>query len=325
MRAASPDPVWDPNAAKPYWRAVFVIEAGDVATLVELLDDEALAVSFFEDAADEDEETVSWRVELLFAAKPNKRELKNRLDRILAQDGLATDNVAVERVDHDLWLETLNTPRAPIEIGRFYVHGAKWEADPPASSVPILMDAGMAFGSGEHATTRACLQTIDWLAERRTCRRVLDLGCGSGLLGIAAAKVWRCRVLATDIDPVAVAVANANIALNNVELNARAAIADGYSDPAIKRAAPFDLIVANILAGPLIDMAFGLRRHLAPDGYAILSGLLDRQVEAVLDAHRPRGFHIVRRFDIPPWAALVLQRRKRWRSPPRQAVSGKSL
>jgi ribosomal protein L11 methyltransferase len=167
---------------------------------------------------------------------------------------------------------------------------------------------GLAFGSGEHATTRGCLLALDDLARRRRLRRVLDLGCGSGVLAIAAAKTWPARVLAADNDPVAVAVAAENAALNGVADRVRVVESDGYRHPAIGAGGPYDLILANILADPLRGFARDLARRLAPGGAAVLSGIVDHQVRPVVLAHRPYGLRLRRTIAIGPWATLVLGR-----------------
>ncbi|MGE3295638.1 MAG: 50S ribosomal protein L11 methyltransferase, partial [Geminicoccaceae bacterium] len=190
------------------------------------------------------------------------------------------------------------------------VHGSHARDAVPPGAVAIEIDAGLAFGSGEHATTQACLASLDRLARRRRFRRVLDVGCGSGVLAIAAAKCWPARVLAVDNDPIAVRVARENVALNGVAEHVRVELGEGYGHPFVRRLRPFDLVLANILADPLIELAPTLARHLAPAGHAVLSGLLDRQAEAVIAAHRREGLELVDRADQGPWAALVLAARR---------------
>lgn len=293
------------------WRASFVLESPDITPLIEILEADAEAVSFFEEGADDQDETLSWRIELLLRSKPAKRALTQRLEAVL--NGLPPEDLQIGPVVHDDWLQSLKAPGTPLHIGRIFVHGSQWQGVVPEQARAIQIDAGMAFGSGEHATTRACLEALDWLHGRHRVRRALDLGCGSGVLAIAVAKLWRSRVLANDIDPTAVEVARANIKTNQVDLHVRAIQGDGYANPSVKRSAPFDLVVANILAQPLIDLAANLRRHLAPDGRAVLSGLLDRQVDPVLEAHRVVGLELLYRIDIAPWVALILRPRRRWR------------
>ena len=171
-----------------------------------------------------------------------------------------------------------------------------------------MIDAGMAFGSGDHGSTSGCLLAYHQLLRRHRFANVLDLGCGSAILGIAAAKASRSRILAADNDPLAVDVARRNCDINGVGTRVRCLVSEGYDHPALHRTAPFDLIFANILADPLCALAHGLKRHLAFGGYAILAGLLDRQAEQVIDAHRRQGLRHVRSIDMSPWQTLILKR-----------------
>ncbi len=172
--------------------------------------------------------------------------------------------------------------------------------------VVLRLDAGLAFGSGEHASTRGCLVAFERVARRRP-RRVLDLGCGSGILAMAAAKVLRRPVLATDIEPWSVRVAEGNAATNGLRRLMRARLADGWRDPAVRRGR-YDLVFANILARPLCAMARDLAAHLLPGGTAILAGLLDTQARMVLAAHRRRGLVLERRLPQGAWTTLVLRK-----------------
>jgi ribosomal protein L11 methyltransferase len=195
-------------------------------------------------------------------------------------------------------------------IGRFWVHGSHITTTPPAGTVPIQLDAGLAFGSGEHATTQGCLLVLDRLAGRRRFRRALDLGCGSGILAIAAAKLGAARVIAADNDPLAVAVARANAARNRVGHRIRCLFSEGYRNPLLSAFGPYDLILANILADPLCALARGCARHLAPGGLVVLSGLLDRQAARVIAAHRRARLRLRRELTIGIWTTLVMSERR---------------
>ena len=187
------------------------------------------------------------------------------------------------------------------------VHGSHIKTAPPPGTLPLQLDAGLAFGSGEHATTRLCLLAMQGLPRRPRQRTVLDLGCGSGILAIAAAKLWPCRVTAADHDPVAVAVAAENAQFNGVAGRLTTVLSDGFAAPALRRHRPFDLILANILADPLVDLAPHLAGRLAAGGYAVLSGLLGSQSPAVAQAYLAEGLRPFRRLDDGPWGALVLR------------------
>jgi ribosomal protein L11 methyltransferase len=190
---------------------------------------------------------------------------------------------------------------------RFAIRGTHLSGPQTAGRITVVLDAAVAFGSGEHGSTRGCLRALERIAPRRP-RRVLDLGTGSGILAMAAARLLHRRVLATDIDPWSVRMAQANVVRNGLGPRLRVLRADGWRARALRRAAPFDLVFANILARPLTRMARDLARHLAPGGVAILSGLLARQARWVLAAHRCNGLvlaGVVREGD---WTTLILRK-----------------
>jgi len=200
---------------------------------------------------------------------------------------------------------------------RFAVRGTHLTTPPTPGRLAIVLDAGIAFGSGEHGSTRGCLRALELVAYRRP-RRILDLGTGSGILAMAAAKLLHRQVLATDIDPWSVRVTRDNAARNGLRGRLRALRADGWTAPVLERNAPYDLVFANILARPLTLMARELARHLAPGGTVILAGLLATQARWVLAAHRAQGLVLERMLlerggmgDAPGrrWATLVLRRR----------------
>ncbi|MEZ5863946.1 MAG: 50S ribosomal protein L11 methyltransferase [Geminicoccaceae bacterium] len=292
------------------WQASFELEREPPPLLLEALEEMALSASIFTAAVDDADEPTRWRVDLLFAEEPDAAALGAQIGALLrAHDLPAGVAVAIAWLAHQDWLAAVRMTRPPMTIGRFFVHGPDDPTPAGAHAVPLLIEAGLAFGSGEHATTSACLLAFDRELRRRRFARVLDMGCGSAILGIAAARADRhTRVLAVDNDPLAVAVARDNAGKNGVAGRVDCLASEGYGDARIRRSGPFDLIFANILADPLVAMAGDLRRHLAPGGVAILSGLLDRQAPAVLAAHRHLGMRCTGRVDRPPWAALVLRR-----------------
>lgn len=298
------------------WRVSVRTNGPSMPDVLERYEDEALSVSVFEIEDEATAEAVGWRIDLLFGGKPDRTVLQRSLAAACAEAGSILDEIAIEPVAEEDWVTATSLRLPPITAGRFVVHGAHARGDVPEGLIPIEIDAGVAFGSGEHATTQSCLLAIDRLARRRRFRHVLDVGCGSGVLAIAAAKCWPARVVAVDNDPIAVRVAEQNLRLNGVAEHVRAVVADGYRHSLVRRRAPFDLILANILADPLIEFAPALARHLAPGGWAVLSGLLDRQAAAVLAAHAEHGLRTVGRIDQGPWTALILRRPVRRRRPP---------
>jgi len=207
------------------------------------------------------------------------------------------------------WVAKVRRDLSPVEAGRFFVYGSHDADKVPPGRIALLIEAAMAFGTGHHGTTQGCLRALDRLAsagvEKRT---VADIGCGTAVLAMGAARLWPHPVIASDIDAVAVEVAQANLVANQLEGLVRCLEATGFEHPEIAAAAPFDLVLANILKGPLIEMAPALAAHLAPGGHAILSGLLCEQAPDVLAAYSAQGFSLEHREDIGDWATLTLIR-----------------
>lgn len=288
-------------------RVRLLAPAGAMPELLERLEPLVDAVSVFEHEVDEWAEPLSFEVDLWLAEQPEPKSLRSRLLEATGGLGIVLpEPLVVEELPPETWLEAASLKAPPQHVGRFFVHPDP--GDPlPRAAVPILMEAGLAFGSGEHATTRLCLLALDRLVARRP-RRVLDLGCGSGILAIAAAKACRCRVWAVDNDPIAVRVARENVARNGVADRVRVMLGEGLARGALRRVAPFDLALANILADPLIELAPALAGALAPGGRLVLSGFLDRQAAAVEEAYRRCGLRRLGELDARPWAALVLGR-----------------
>ena len=221
-------------------------------------------------------------------------------------------DVALEEVPEQNWVALSQASLPPIAAGRLVVHGSHDRARFGMRRLAVEIEAGEAFGSGHNATTALCLEALDSLARqpRRRLLRVLDLGCGSGVLGITAARVAPgVRVIATDNDPIAVAIAADNVRLNRVGQAMRVRLASGLAHPALRRARPFDLVLANILPGPLVDLAPALRSALRRGGVAVLSGLLDHQAREVAAAYGASGFQLLRRLQRAGWTALVVVRR----------------
>lgn len=317
-------------------RLSFTLSKEHVPLFHESLSDLALAVSAFET---EEDETI-WMVQVL-CEEEEAGELEDRLARLAEISGIAVPALQRETVESKDWVSETQKNFPPQRIGRFFIHGSHYLQNPsprlrredrrgadivsasphpdpspragegiyafPPASIPLLIDAGMAFGSGEHETTSGCLLAIEKLAGGRRFSSMLDMGCGSGILAMAMAKVFRRPVMASDIDPVAVTVAQENIRRNHLHPWVQAVCGPGYASPVIARHGPYDLIVANILARPLMRMAPALRKHLAPGGCVVLSGLLDRQEAMVLEAHRQQGLRLKERIRRNGWHTLILQ------------------
>jgi ribosomal protein L11 methyltransferase len=289
----------------PLWQSRFVVPGDAVELFLADLEGAALSVSAFEEPHRGGDGAL-WRVELIHRGEPDKQKLAGRLAPLAERSGIERIDLTIAPLATTNWLARVAASFTPQRIARFWVHGSHVRDAPPAGAVPIRLDAGVAFGSGEHASTRGCLLALDQLARRRRFGRVLDMGCGSGILAIAAAKCWPARVLAVDNDPQAVAVARENARHNRVAGRVRARLGEGYRSPAVRAAGPYDLVLANILADPLCDMARDLARHLAPGGSAILSGLFEAQAARLIDAHRAAGLRLRQRIQLEIWTTLVV-------------------
>lgn len=216
---------------------------------------------------------------------------------------------AVSELPEVDWVAKVKRELAPVEAGRFFVYGSHDADQVPDGSVSLLIEAAMAFGTGHHGTTLGCLVALDRLiTEGVIAQRVADIGCGTAVLAMAAAKIWPETVYASDIDPVAVSVAEANASSNGLDGRVRCLEAAGFDHPDLEAAAPFDLVFANILKGPLIDLAPDMAHHISSGGHAILSGLLTDQAEAIIHAYQDQGFDLKTRQDFGEWCALTLVR-----------------
>ncbi|CAM3494021.1 50S ribosomal protein L11 methyltransferase [Paracoccus nototheniae] len=207
------------------------------------------------------------------------------------------------------WVAHVKRELTPVRAGRFYVHGSHDADDIPEGVEALWIEAAMAFGTGHHNTTKGCLQALDRLAtEGFTPSRVADIGCGTAVLAMGAARLWNVPVLASDIDPVAVDTASANVIANGLDGRVISIEAAGFDHPTLEQAAPYDLVLANILKQPLIDLAGDMARHVARDGRIILSGILTTQADEVTEAYRAAGFAAGLRDDLGDWSVLVMTR-----------------
>jgi ribosomal protein L11 methyltransferase len=248
-----------------------------------------------------------WRIDAYYEALPDADALSAAVGEILGGSKLV---FTLAPVPDENWVALSQAALPPVVAGRFVIHGSHDIGRVPRGRNAILVDAGEAFGTAHHATTFGCLQAIDQLTRQRVYRNVLDLGCGSGVLGIAIARVLpRAAILATDLDAPSVAVAAANMARNGVGARIDVATANGLDHPLIRAAGAFDLLVANILAGPLIELAPAISRVVAPAGSLLLSGLLVPQAPQVIAAYRASGFQLTRHERVHGWSTLVLTRR----------------
>ena len=299
------------------WQVEMVVPVGTEAAFGRAADGIGTALSMTE------LEPGGWRLTAYFEAAADAAtgelfaDFESRIAILAAGLGVAAPAVELRAVPPADWVARIARDFPPLSVGRFYIRGTHVRTPPPPGRTNLTVDAGLAFGTGEHATTAGCLLAIERLRRRMRAVSVLDIGCGTGILAIAMAKTWRPRrpVIATDIDPVAVAVARANARRNGVASDLRIGVADGFRGTLIRAAAPFDVIVANILARPLCDMAPALARHLALAGVAVLAGLLSRQEAEIRAAYRAQGLYVMGRFESAGWPVLVVAgpARARWR------------
>jgi ribosomal protein L11 methyltransferase len=246
-----------------------------------------------------------WDVTAHFADPPDqalvRMLVKNAVGEAVAE-GLSFDTLEAKD-----WVKASLEDLVPVPAGRFVVHGQHDRTRIAPNKLGIEIEAALAFGTGHHGTTQGCLLLLDHVLKTRRPRRLLDLGTGTGVLAIAAAKAGHRAVLASDIDPPSVAVARDNARLNGVGNRVHAIRATGFSATDFARAGPFDLVLANILANPLRQLARPMTQHLAPSGLVILSGLLTHQARAVIAAYRARGLVPVRHLRIEGWSSLLLR------------------
>jgi len=294
----------------PLWQSSFVVPSDAVDLFLNATDVEVLSIAAFEIDGVENGDGQWWRVEMLHREEPDRDDLSVLLEPIATRAKVKDFNIEVERLPDANWVERMQREIEPFKIGRFWIHGSHVDTPLPAGLVPLQLDAGLAFGSGEHPTTEGCLRALDQVAKRRRFSRVLDMGCGAGLLAIGAAKCWPCKVLAVDNDEVAVDVARENARINGVDDRFNALVSEGYTQPKIRVQGPFDLILSNILADPLCEMARDLANHLAHDGVAILAGLLDQQARQVVASHQVYGMFLRNKIKIGPWTILIMSRKK---------------
>jgi len=267
-----------------------------------LFEDGSVSLSSFKS-----EFTEEWRIEAFYTSPPGESRIRQCLNDIAGEDVPLT----IEAIPEKDWLQENRNNFPALEIGRFYIHSSHL---PPSRrhNFSLRLNAATAFGSGEHATTSGCLTALQDLAKCKKISNALDMGCGSGILALTMASLWRAPVVASDIDPEAMRVTARNARNNHLHTLIRATSGTGYASPAVQNNAPYDLIVSNILANPLCKLAPSLSSALRPKqrggGNIVLSGLLVKDGAKVIAAHRRFGFKPVKRYIEDGWLTLCMER-----------------
>ncbi len=283
------------------WKIQVIVPLKAVDYFVGALEPFCAAVVSFEV-----EEHKLWRVVGYSEAAPAPEAVTAAVAIAAYRARIAEPGVECTPVPATDWAAQSQRAFEPLRAGRYFIQPSHFGGRAPSGAIAITLDAGAAFGTGEHATTMGCLLALDRLARARRIARPLDLGCGSGILALAIAATWRCPVMAADIDPVAVTVARANARANQMTPLVRVLPSDGLAARGLHRR--YDLITANILARPLVELSAAICRRLLPGGVAILSGLLAGQENMVRAAYRRQGLRLERRFAIAGWNTLVVTR-----------------
>jgi ribosomal protein L11 methyltransferase len=246
-------------------------------------------------------------LEAIYDHRPDQRSLIARLSVIAALHEIKPPQIFIEKIPPIDWLEKVAQEHPPLPVARLLIYSAHDRSHVPSYRPALQLEAATAFGTGEHPTTFGCLLALQQLLKYRQPRHMLDLGCGSGILALAAARLAHQPVLAVDNDAESVRMARYNARTNYLHRFVRVECGSGYAAPAVRAGKPYDLIMANIFARPLMLLARDLRAHLAPGGTAILSGLLNSQENMVLAAHRGVGLKLVHRWRHNGWSVLVLE------------------
>ncbi len=266
--------------------------------LSSFLEEEALSVTWYE------KEPERWVLQIV--CQPSSEPiLQNQMIHFFKEKDLSLPDITSRSVPQEDWVSAVYRDSPPLTIGRFYIYGSHVQNDPPTDLIPLRVDAATAFGSGQHESTEGCLKALTLLAEHQSFHHPLDMGCGSGILALAMASLWKTPVLACDNDPECVRVTLENARLNHLEAFLSAQLSEGFSS---LKGKIFDIITANILAGPLCQMAGDASKALKPGGYIVLAGLLNRQAEDVIDAYRSAGIKLVDQLFIGDWSTLIMRK-----------------
>ncbi len=268
---------------------------------------------------EENKQNSPWVIEWLFKDKPDPSDIIARLSLQSAAHNISTlteithEHLEIEEISDNInWLEESYQGFVPFTIGSFFIHGSDYEGEIPEQQVPLKLDAATAFGSGEHETTKGCMLAMLDLKTKGVCPwNILDMGTGSGILALIAWRLWTSPTLAVDNQAESIRVTDRHAQMNGIKLSSSSlstAVGDGFHTPQVDKNKPYELIIANILAGPVIEMAPSLARVLDDNGYCVLSGMLNQQSDLVLSAYEGIGLTYRARYDIGEWTTLVMQK-----------------
>lgn len=277
------------------------------------------AMPFFERALDGDENTAllanmiekgknrgKWNLQAIFQEKPDEALIQTKLEIAATMAKIDLPEYTIEEIVQKDWLRASLDSFKPVSVGNYYIYGSHIKDVPPQDKISLQIDAATAFGSGEHFTTQGCLLGLEDVSKKINIEKILDMGCGSGILGLAAAATLHKKVICADIDPESVRVTIENSQKNHLDNFIVAYDGNGYARPEIKQNGPYDLIFSNILARPLTMMAKDLSANLSDHGIAILSGLLYKQENWVISAHKRVGLKLKKRYRIEGWSTLIM-------------------
>lgn len=251
-----------------------------------------------------------------FTEKPDLQALQEAINATASHLGHPAPTLKLSALENEDWVSKSQKILQPVDAGRFFVYGSHDADKLPADKIGLLVEAGQAFGTGQHETTNGCLLALSDLAQETPPATALDLGCGSGILALAMCKLWPIKIMASDIDPIATETTLLNARVNDVacveppcgDAGLCALTCDGMDDKRLQDNGPYEVITANILAKPLQEMAADIVAHLSENGSLILSGLLATQEDAVLAAYAPLGLKLKKRYCLGEWNSLLLKR-----------------
>jgi ribosomal protein L11 methyltransferase len=286
------------------WEIVIELPTGDHRDVFE----DALAGFVTGQAIFEIDGTPRWRLTGYAEEAPDEAAIAASVTAAAATAGQDAPAISFAPIVEKDWVAEVEKTLTPIHVPPYYVFGSHIRDTPPANSIAIQIDAGLAFGTGNHETTQGCLMALEAVCADSLPASPIDIGTGSGILAIAIAKRFDVDVMASDIDPIAIDVAQENAGINGVEQRLRFVVCEGLDNAGIMSAAPYDLIVANIVANPLIALAPGIAHIAAHGGHVILSGILLEQAGGVAAAYAGNGLSLKDRIDLGNWSTLILTR-----------------